>query len=145
MKSHFSKALVVSRHRDRGYVINPSQLHDLRLVTGLILSFLSLLLAPLAAAQDSAAISGTVTDPSGAVVAGANVTATNADTGMARAVVSDNTGRYRVFSLPVGLYEVHVKQPGFPEELRTGIHLAVGQEAQVDLALRLGQASERIT
>ena len=146
MRSYFFKALLVSRHTDRGHVINrPSQLHGLRFVTGVILSFLLFLLAPLASAQDSAAISGTVTDPSSAGVARANVTATNVDTGMVRAVVTDNTGRYRLFSLPIGLYEVHVKQPGFPEEVRTGIHLVVGQEAEVDLALRLGRASEQIT
>ena len=123
----------------------PSQLHGLRFVTVLILAFLSFALAPLVSAQDSAAISGTVTDPSGAIVAGANVTATNADTGMVRTMVTDNTGRYRVVSLPVGLYEVHVKQSGFPEAVRMGINLVVGQDAEVDIALRLGQATERIT
>ena len=144
MGSYFVKALLVSRHRGRRPVINrASQLHAF--VTGLILFFLSFLVAPLASAQDSAAISGTVTDPSAAVVAGANVTVANVDTGLMRTVVTDGMGRYRALLLPVGLYEVHVKQPGFPEEIRTGIHLAVGQEAEVDLALRLGQATERIT
>ena len=144
MGSYFVKALLVSRHRGRRPVINrASQLHAF--VTGLILFSLSFLVAPLASAQDSAAISGTVTDPSGAVVAGANVTVANVDTGLMRTVVTDGMGRYRALLLPVGLYEVHVKQPGFPEEIRTGIHLAVGQEAEVDLALRLGQATERIT
>jgi hypothetical protein len=144
MGSYFVKALLVSRHRGRRPVINrASQLHAF--VTGLILFFLSFLVAPPASAQDSAAISGTVTDPSAAVVAGANVTVANVDTGLMRTVVTDGMGRYRALLLPVGLYEVHVKQPGFPEEIRTGIHLAVGQEAEVDLALRLGQATERIT
>ena len=146
MGSYFVKALLVSRRGDRRPVINrASQLHTLRFVTGLILFSLSFLFAPAASAQDSAAISGTVTDPSGAVVAGANVTVANVDTGLMRAVVTDGMGRYRVLLLPVGLYEVHVKQPGFPEEVRTGVHLAVGQAAEVDLALRLGQATERIT
>ena len=135
MRSCFVKGLLVSRQGERRRLINrPSQPHGLRFLTGLILFLLSFLLAPLASAQDSAAIFGTVTDPSGAVVAGANVTAMNVDTGMARAVVTDNIGQYRVFSLPVGLYEVHVKQSGFPEQVRTGIHLVVGQEAEVDLA-----------
>ena len=146
MRSYFVEALLVSRHGERRRVINrPSQPHGLRFLTGLILFFLSVSLAPLASAQDSGAVFGTVTDPSGAVVAGANVTALNVDTGLARAVVTDNAGRYRIFPLPVGPYEVHVKQSGFPEEVRTGIHLAVGQEAEVDLALRLGQTTERIT
>ena len=146
MRSYFVNALLVSRRGERRRVISrPWQPHGLRFVTFLILFFLSFLLAPLASAQDSAAIFGTVIDPSGVVVAGAHLTAINVDTGLARAVVTDNAGQYRIFPLPVGPYEVHVKQSGFPEEVRTGIHLAVGQEAQVDLALRLGQTTERIT
>jgi hypothetical protein len=146
MRSYFVKALLISRHGEgRRAIDRHSQLHGLRFVTGLILFFLPFLLTPLASAQDSAAIFGTVTDPSGAVVAGANVTVVNVDTGTVRAVVADNTGRYRVVSLPVGPYEVHVKQSGFSEEIRTGIHLVVGEEAEIDLALRLGQATERIT
>ena len=136
----------MSRHGEGRRVINrPSRLYGFGFVTGLILFFLLFLHAPLASAQDSGTIVGTVTDPSGAVVAGANVTVTGVDMGTVRVVVTDNMGRYRVVSLPVGPYEVHVKQSGFLEEVRTGIHLVVGQEAEVDLALRLGQAAERVT
>ena len=146
MRSYFVKALLISRHGEGRHVIDrPSQLHGLRFVTGLILAFLSFLLVPLVSAQDSAAISGTVTDPSGAVVAGANITANNSDTGLERTTITDSAGRYGLFSLPVGPYEVHVKQSGFPEAVRLGIHLVVGQDAEVDIALRLGQAAERIT
>ncbi len=145
MRSYFVKALISRRGEGRRVIDRRSQLHGLRFVTGLILFFLPFLFAPLASAQDSAAIFGAVTDPSGAVVAGANVTVMNVDTGTARDVVTDKTGRYRVVSLPVGPYEVHVKQSGFSEEIRTGIHLVVGQEAEIDLALRLGQATERVT
>ena len=145
MRSYFVKALISRRGEGRHVIDRRSQLHGLRFVTGLILFVLPFLLAPLASAQDSAAIFGTVTDPSGAIVAGANVTVVNVDTGTARDVLTDNTGRYRVVSLAVGPYEVHVKQSGFSEEIRTGIHLVVGQEAEIDLALRLGQATERIT
>jgi len=146
MNSHFVEAVLASGRKAAGYTANmPSRPCGLRLAAGCIVYFLSFLLVPLASAQDSAAISGTVADPSGAVVAGANVAAKNTDTGIVRAAVTDDAGRYRVFSLPVGLYEVRVKQAGFPEEIRTGIHLVVGQEAQVDLALRLGEASEQIT
>src|SRR3984893_19081445 len=102
MRSYFVNALLVSQRGERRRVINrPSQPQGLRFLSGLILFLLSFLLAPLASAQDSAAIVGTVTDPSGAVVAGANVTAMNVDTGMVRAVVTDNIGQYRVVALPV--------------------------------------------
>ena len=145
MRSYFVTALISRRGEGRHVIHRRSQLHGLRFAAGLILFFLPFLLAPLASARDSGAIFGTVTDPSGAVVAGANVTAMNVDTGLVRTVVTDNMGRYRVVSLPVGPYEVHVKQSGFLEEVRTGIHLVVGQEAEVDLALRLGQTTERVT
>jgi hypothetical protein len=100
--------------------------------------------APRAAAQVSAAISGRVTDPSGATVPGAAVTAKNTETGGVRSAMTDDEGRFRVMSLAVGKYEVRITKQGFQEQVRTGIHLVVGQEATVDFALRIGQASEQL-
>lgn len=146
MTAYFIQALPLSRHgKGRCVRYRVSQLQASQFIAGLILALLSFSLVPGVSAQGTPSISGTVTDPSGAVIAGANVTVMNVDTGIARGLVTDNMGRYRVVSLPVGPYEVHVKQSGFPEEVRKGIHLVVGQEAVVDLALRLGQASEQIT
>src|SRR5437879_2297931 len=147
MGSWFVEAALLRRQRQRqsgrsGTITPATRVR--RLVALLILSPL-FCLASSAWAQDSATIFGTVTDPSGAVVAGAKVSAKNMDTGIVRVALTDNMGRYRLLSLPVGLYELHVKQPGFPEAIRTGIHLAVGQEAHIDLALRLGEASTHIT
>ncbi len=59
--------------------------------------------------------------------------------------MTDMAGRYELRSLSVGSYEIHVIKRGFREEVRTGIHLAVGQEATVDFRLRVGDASERVT
>ena len=98
-----------------------------------------------AMAQVSALISGTVTDQSGALVTSATVTAKNLDTGVSRESVTDGAGRYQIFSLPVGRYEVRAKKAGFTEEVRTGIHLAVGQDAAVDLSLRVGESSQAVT
>ena len=110
----------MSRQSEKKLVLGPSlQLHGLRFATGIICLFAASVLTPQLLAQDSAAIAGTVTDPSGAVVAGASITGKNADTGLVRTSVTDNAGRYELFSLPVGLYEVHVKQPGFPEAIRS--------------------------
>ena len=103
-----------------------------------------LLCAPAARAQVSAAISGRVTDPSGATVSGAAVLAKNAGTGETRSGVTDDAGRFWVPSLAVGEYEVHVTKQGFQEQVRGGIHLSVGQEASVDFALRLGQVSDQV-
>jgi hypothetical protein len=76
-------------------------------------------------------------------VSGAAVTAKNVETGETRGTVTDDAGRYWVPSLAVGEYELHVMKKGFQEQVRGGIHLAVGQEASVDMALKLGQVTEQ--
>src|SRR5579863_567890 len=96
-------------------------------------------------AQVSANISGTVTDPSGAVVSAAAVTAKNTDTGVTRDAVSDNTGHYQLFALPLGPYEVHARKTGFKEQIRQGVRLVVGQDATVDLTLQVGESSQQVS
>lgn len=63
---------------------------------------------------------------------------------MERATVTDSEGRYQLLSLPVGTYEVRVVKQAFQEAIRSGIHLAVGQEAVVDFELHLGPVAERV-
>jgi hypothetical protein len=104
----------------------------------------ALLCAPAAWAQVSASISGRVTDPTGATVSGASVMAKNVETGETRSAVTSDAGRYWVPALLVGEYEVHVTKQGFQEEVREGIHLVVGQEASVDIALKLGQVTDQV-
>ncbi len=101
--------------------------------------------APGAAGQTGSGLTGAVTDPAGAAVSGANVTVTNVNTGARRSTATDHAGRYRVFSLPVGDYQVVAQQKGFADEVRTGIHLAVGQDATVNLSLRLGGVRQEIS
>jgi hypothetical protein len=102
-----------------------------------------LLCVPAARAQVSATISGRVTDPTGATVSGAAVMAKNVETGEVRSTVTDAVGLYWLPSLAVGEYEVHATKQGFQEQVRGGIHLVVGQEATVDMALSLGQVNEQ--
>src|SRR5882724_7413201 len=59
------------------------------------------------------AIQGTVTDPNGEVIVGAEVSIRNPDTGLTRTVQTDDTGSYLVSELPIGTYEVNVKRTGF--------------------------------
>jgi len=106
---------------------------------------LTLLCLPSAYAQVSASLSGIVTDPSGAPVPAATVTAKNLETAAVRNAVTDDAGRYQVLSLAVGRYEVRVTKPGFQEEIHGGIHLVVGQEASVDFRLHVGEVQQRIT
>ncbi len=77
-------------------------------------------------------------------MSGAAVTAKNVETGESRSTVTDDVGHYWVPSLAVGEYEVHVTKQGFQEQVRGGIHLVVGQEASVDVALKLGQVTEQV-
>jgi len=101
--------------------------------------------APSARAQLSASIAGIVTDPSGAPVPAATVTTKNLETAAVRNATTDDSGRYLVLSLPVGLYEVRVAKQGFQDALRSGIHLVVGQEAQVPFQLSLQGMEQGIT
>jgi carboxypeptidase family protein len=95
--------------------------------------------------QVSAELAGTVTDQSGALVSQAAVTARNTDTGAVRSALSDSAGRYQLPSLPPGQYEIRAAKPGFADAIRTGVRLAVGQQATVDLRLPLGASAEQIT
>ena len=82
--------------------------------------------------QVTATISGNVEDATGAAVGGATVTVKNVETGVTRTVTTDETGNYRLLSLPLGLQEVRAEKPGFRSAVRTGINLVVGQEAIVE-------------
>ncbi|HEX3820699.1 MAG TPA: carboxypeptidase regulatory-like domain-containing protein [Candidatus Sulfotelmatobacter sp.] len=102
------------------------------------------IVTPFSAAQVCASLTGVITDPSGAAVAGAAVTVKSLDTGISRTAPTDRAGRYRFFLLPVGLYEIRVTKEGFAQGIRSGVSLAVGQDATVDLNLRVGQVSEQV-
>ena len=106
--------------------------------------FFVLLATPLFA-QVTASLSGTVTDPAGATVSGAAITAKSPDTGVAHGAIADAGGHYQFFSLPVGQYEIHAAKAGFTEEVRTGVLLVVGQSATVDMSLQLGVSSQQVT
>jgi carboxypeptidase family protein len=99
----------------------------------------------LAYAQTSSSITGTVLDPSGSPVTSANVSAKNTETGTVRTVPTNDAGRYEILSLALGRYEVKASKAGFDDSLRTGIELAIGQEARVDFQLQVGTVSTEIT
>ena len=111
---------------------------------GILALVLCCFCVPFSAAQVSASLSGLITDPSGASVSAASVTAKNVATGLSRAVSTDQSGHYRFVALPVGLYEVRVAKAGFAERVRSGIRLVVGQDATIDLSLRVGQVTEQV-
>ncbi len=95
--------------------------------------------------QVAAALSGSVTDPSGGAVTGARVSVKSLETGATRRSLTDSEGHYQFPSLPVGEYEIRSAKSGFAEEVRAGIHLDVGQSAVVNLELRVGREGQQIT
>jgi len=95
-------------------------------------------------AQVAASVTGTVTDPSGAPIFAATVTAKNLETAAVRIATTDDAGRYLLLSLPVGQYEVRAAKAGFQDAVRSGIHLVVGQEANVHLSLQVGLVKTEI-
>src|SRR3984885_2818111 len=92
----------------------------------------------------TASITGTVTDPSGAAVTGAAVTATSQERGQSYTVVSNDSGLYRIAQLPVGTYSLKVEKSGFSSVSHPAFVLALNQVARVDVAMKLGQASETV-
>ena len=88
---------------------------------------------------------GTVKDGSGAVVAGAQVTATNEATGVSRAVHTDTAGNYLITQLHPGRYILTAEIPGFRKLVQKGIELQVNQRAQIDLVLQIGEVSEIVS
>ena len=96
-------------------------------------------------AQVSAAISGVVTDASGAGIPEVGVTAKNLETGTVRTATTDSEGRYRLLEIPLGAYEVTAAKEGFQTAVRGGLHLSVGQAANLDVTLQVGAVTERVT
>ena len=90
-------------------------------------------------------ITGTVTDSSGAVVAGAKVAMTNVGTSLKVDLVTNDAGNYTAPLLPLGAYSVGVNAAGFKGFTQTGIRLSVQQQARVDVVLQVGGVNESIS
>ncbi len=107
----------------------------------------SLLLTGMVFAQGVGAsgdIRGTVTDPSGAVVTGANITATDVAKGIKHTVATDANGQYRLTGLQPATYSLSVSKPGFQSELAKNVVVNVGQTSTVDFPMRVSQVSEQV-
>jgi len=111
-----------------------------------VLAVVVFLLGGLAQAQQiTGAISGTVTDDQGALVANASVKTTNVNTGFSRSTVSDSSGTYTIQYLPVGTYTVAVEAAGFKKFVQQNIVVAVDQTQSLPVALAIGAVTETIT
>src|SRR6201986_5466347 len=101
--------------------------------------------APVFPQAGTGSITGTVVDPAGAVVAGAQVEVKNTETGVSYPTVTTNTGAYTTLNLPPGPYSVTVTVPGFKKFVRAGLNLAVAQILGIDISFEVGATNDSVT
>src|SRR3984957_15531483 len=94
---------------------------------------------------DRGTITGTVTDPTGAVVPNANIQLTNTDTSAVYKVATTSTGNYTLANLPVGTYVLTVDAAGFKKYERPGLVVQVAETERGDAALQVGASTDTIT
>jgi hypothetical protein len=101
--------------------------------------------AGLRAQTTNGSIQGTVTDPSGAPVGGANVTGRNLNTGLSVATVTSDAGLYSLANMPPGRYSVTVDGPNMKSYVREGVTVQTGSTVALDIQMQLGGVSENVT
>jgi len=99
---------------------------------------------PVWAQYTTARLSGIVSDPSGAVVAGATITVQEVGTGYTQSTNSTSAGQYLFPSLPVGTYQITVSMAGYTSYVQKGIVLSLGQAAAQDVQLRVGRVEQQV-
>src|SRR5260370_13359816 len=95
-----------------------------------------------AQSTNTATLTGSVTDPTQAVVPDAKITIIREDTGIRREARTGGDGEYRVVLLPPGQYDISVEKPGFLAQTKKGIELTVGQIAAISFQLAVGASSQ---
>lgn len=119
-----------------------------RLLRKLLYIGIAALLATSAAhlfAQSTGTIRGTVTDPSGAIVANATVTARETNTGIARKAITNDSGIFVFPDLPIGAYSLQISASGFATQDRPNLQLLTGQTMDLAIVLAVGRQSTEIT
>jgi hypothetical protein len=99
------------------------------------------LVAPAAAAQTAATVSGTVHDASEAVLPGVTISAKSGETGLTRTTVTGPEGRFVIAQLPPGIYEIRAELAGFKPHVRPEVALAVAQSLALNITLQVGDLS----
>ena len=111
----------------------------------LVLSLVAGLGLPASAQTTSrGTITGTITDPTGAVVPNVSVTITSIGTGVSRASTSNSAGIYRFEAVDLGNYTVAAQAPGFATMRKSGIEVHAARVLEVDFTLKVGQVSETV-
>ena len=104
-----------------------------------------LLLSAAALAQDTASLTGTIRDNTGAVIPDASVTLKNTATGIARDLKTNSAGEYVAAAVPPGQYNLIVTVAGFRKYQADGVILRVAQNARIDVTMRVGNTHEEVT
>ncbi len=107
--------------------------------------FVSACTLPLFASSPTGTITGTITDPKGAVLSQARIIVQNEDTNARREAISNGDGDYTVALLPPGPYRVSVEMKGFRRSVIHSVNLNVDQTVRVDFSLVVGAATEEVT
>src|SRR5215467_3404415 len=112
-----------------------------------ILLALLLVLYPVSAWPQTqlATVFGTVSDPTGAVIAGADVTVSSTSTGLKREGLTDLKGEYRVAGLPQGTYAVRAAKEKFQTQVLEGIALSSGASIAINLSMKVGSVPQDVT
>jgi hypothetical protein len=97
------------------------------------------------AQSDRGTITGTITDPAGAVIPNATIEAKNSETGAVYRAGSTETGNYTLSQLPAGVYQLSSSVSGFKQYVRTGITVMVAQTLRLDIVLEVGSIAETVT
>ena len=115
----------------------------MRLLTGVLC--LSLFAVPVFSQSDRGTITGTVSDPAGAVIANAPIQARNTETGVVYDAATSGTGNYTIGQLPAGSYDVSTTVPGFKKYIRQGLVVQVAQVLRIDMMLEVGANTDSVT
>jgi len=99
---------------------------------------------PATAQETSAGITGRVTDPSGAAIVGASVTAKDQQRGTVWPTKTNEDGIYAFPRIPVGTYEIRIEAPGFKAFVQPGVLLEINQRARIDAAMEVGAVTESV-
>ena len=127
--------------------VSPASCRDHRTTAGwLFATFTLLLFSASALAQSTTGrILGTLTDQSGAAVAGARVVVTDVQRGTLRTMTTDESGAYAAPDLQPGSYKIHVEAKGFKSVERPSVQIEVATDVRADFTLQPGQVSETVT
>jgi hypothetical protein len=134
----------IEAHSTRPSGAGPSTRHNYHALF-MALPILLCSMVPCLGQQTTGSISGTIKDPTGALISGANITVKDTETGTVAKTSSDTLGVYGFVSLPAGQYSISANAKGFNSTTLSGIELQVYQKAVVDVVLALGSETQTVT